>query len=270
MGASLPQAHFWERTLQNCHTLPPALGHPALLQVRRAPGQKMLPEGPLCCLASPVWQRWSHRWSCSSQLLGSPARNSSSSVGPQRAASIAEGRGCHEHSELWDTWARRPAAAPQPFTCGLMLWGMPASTSERSFSERGRETAILSQVRSPTSWLWVNSRWACQRSLCGGSSSRDTPSSLLGPASAPSAGRQPGALWGAGGRMTTPCCVLQSRGPWASGQCPNLVSKIQSHIPSSFPRLWLHIPQASRPANLTCMPCPAPEQTLLALPSGCS
>lgn len=43
-------------------------------------------------------------------------------------------------------------------TCGLMPCGMPASTRERSFSERGRETAILSQVRSPTSWLWVNSR----------------------------------------------------------------------------------------------------------------
>lgn len=52
-----------------------------------------------------------------------------------------------------------------------MLWGTPASTRARSFSERGRETAILSQVRSPTSWLCVNSRWACQRSLCGGSSS---------------------------------------------------------------------------------------------------
>ena len=74
--------------------------------------------------------------------------------------------------------ALSPRGAPVPMTsvaprltCGLMLWGTPASTRERSFSERGSETAILSQVRSPTSWLWVNSRWACQRSLWGGSSS---------------------------------------------------------------------------------------------------
>lgn len=67
-----------------------------------------------------------------------------------------------------------------------MPCGMPASTRERSFSERGRETAILSQVRSPTSWLWVNSRWACHRSLCGGSSTGGAPVIWLHPGSEPS------------------------------------------------------------------------------------
>lgn len=61
-------------------------------------------------------------------------------------------------------------------TCGLMLWGMPPSTRERRRSERGRTESMSSQVRSPTVWLWVNSRWACQRNRCWGSSRCGEPS----------------------------------------------------------------------------------------------
>lgn len=77
-------------------------------------------------------------------------------------------------------------------TCGLMLCGMPASTRERSLSECGRVTSILSQVRSPTSWLCVNSRCACHLSLCCGSSVSGTPRSLLEFGSAPSASAKGG------------------------------------------------------------------------------
>lgn len=51
-----------------------------------------------------------------------------------------------------------------------MLWGMPPSTRVWRRSERARTGSIRSQVRSPTVWLCVNSRWACQRSRCWGSS----------------------------------------------------------------------------------------------------
>ncbi len=61
-------------------------------------------------------------------------------------------------------------------TCGLMLCGMPPSTRVRRRSERARVGEIFSHVRSPTVWLCVNSRWACQRSLCWGSSLWGAPS----------------------------------------------------------------------------------------------
>lgn len=106
---------------------------------------------------------------------------------------------------LGETLSPRPSVAwPPCLTCGLMLCGMPASTRERSFSERGREAAILSQVRSPTSWLWVNSRWACHRSRWGGSSIRDPAGSLLELGSAPSARKHPGQGSEAGGRKMSP------------------------------------------------------------------
>lgn len=148
---------------------------------------------PLCHSCSPVWQQWSHRWSCSSRSPGRTTRSFSSSAGPQRASSKAEGRSRQALSLWWDT---RALCGPlwsslHGLTCGLMLCGIPASTRERSFSERGREVAILSQVRSPTSWLWVNSRWACHRSRCGGSSIRDTVGNLPELGSAPSARRAP-------------------------------------------------------------------------------
>lgn len=53
---------------------------------------------------SPVWQRQSHHWSCSSRSHGRTARNSSSSAGPPRAASIAEGRRHRAHPSC-NTWS---------------------------------------------------------------------------------------------------------------------------------------------------------------------
>lgn len=145
------------------------------------------------CSVLPVWQQWSHHWSCSLQSHGRTTQSSSSSVVPQTIASITGGRShiavsfVTGQSTLNSLWG--PCLCGH-LTCGLMPCGMPASTRERSFSERGRETAILSHVRSPTSWLWVNSRWACHRSLCGGSSTRGAPAIWLHPGSEPSTKRE--------------------------------------------------------------------------------
>lgn len=103
-----------------------------------------------------------------------------------------------------------------------MLCGTPASTRERSFSERGREMAILSQVRSPTSWLWVNSRWACQRSLCGGSSS-----------SWPGRGAPSAPVREEGERLLPPVPREQRTGLWV--RRPDLTTESQGHLSNHLP-----------------------------------
>lgn len=193
------------------------LPHPPTRAHSQSPRQP-----PSLLPASPAWQQGSHHWSCSSQSRGRTARSSSSSAGPQRAASIAEGKESQGHSVFLMTPNHGAKTLSKPcghFTCGLMPCGMPASTRERSFSERGRETAILSQVRSPTSWLWVNSRWACHRSLCGASSSSGELASRLEPGSPPSAKRQPrDAAVSRGGRKKHSLLrVLQAARPLSSG-----------------------------------------------------
>lgn len=74
--------------------------------------------------ASPAWQQGSHRWSCSSQSRGRTARSSSSSAGPQRAASIAEGRESQGHSVFLMTLNHGAKTLSKP--CGslwpLYLW----------------------------------------------------------------------------------------------------------------------------------------------------
>lgn len=142
-------------------------------------------------------------------------------------------------------------------TCGLMLCGMPASTRERSFSERGRETAILSQVRSPTSWLWVNSRWACQRSRCGGSSIRDTAGSLLGLGSAPSARGAPRdtAVRGEEGKR-----LLTARSPQRRALGFSPVSGSANEIRATSPRS--SSTRTSKPKLFTLPPKPALPRSL--------
>ena len=89
-----------ERTTQGC------------LRPQSSPGPPLRGLPPLFAphpRASPAWQQWSHRWSCSSRSLGRTVRSSSSSAGPQTAASTAEEGARHSvpvgPRSPWPPWA---------------------------------------------------------------------------------------------------------------------------------------------------------------------